>query len=88
MLSCWHDLLFLFSLLLFYLFLSSMGWFCRVGVFGMIVFSLSTGLAQRTPINNNNNKNDCVIFNLKSYIAKIKESNYISRFITIYIRKK
>ena len=36
MLSCWHDLLFLFSLLLFYLFLPSMGWLCVVVVFGLI----------------------------------------------------
>ena len=36
MLSCWHDLLFLVCLLLFYLFLSSMGWLCGVGVFGLI----------------------------------------------------
>ena len=49
MLSCWHNLLFLFCLLLFYLFLPSMGWLCGVGVFGLIVFSLSPGLAQRTP---------------------------------------
>ena len=35
MLSCWHDLLFLFSLL-FYL-LPSMGWLCGVGFFGLIV---------------------------------------------------
>ena len=55
MLSCLHDLLFLFCLLLFYLFLPSMGWLCGIGVFGLIVFSLSPGLAQRTPINNNNN---------------------------------
>ena len=57
MLSCWHDLLFLFYLLLFYLFLPSMGWLCGVGVFGLAVFSLSPGLAQQTPINNNNNNN-------------------------------
>ena len=49
MLSCWHNLLFLFCLLLFYLFLPSMGWLCGVWVFGLIVFSLSPGLAQRTP---------------------------------------
>ena len=36
MLSCWHDLLFLFFLLLFYHFLPSMGWLCGVGVFGLI----------------------------------------------------
>ena len=56
MFSCWHDLLFLFCLLVFYLFRPSMGWLCGVGVFGLIVFSLSPGLAQRTPINNINNK--------------------------------
>ena len=33
---CWHDLLFLFCLLLFYLFLPSMGWLCGVGIFGLI----------------------------------------------------
>ena len=59
MLSCRHDLLFLWCLLLFYLLLlPSMGWFCGVGVFGLIVFSLSPGLAQRTPNNNNNNNNN------------------------------
>ena len=36
MLSCWHHLLFLFCLLLFYLLLPSMGWLCGVGVFGLI----------------------------------------------------
>ena len=36
MLSCWHDLLFIFRLLLFYLFLPSIGWLCGVGVFGVI----------------------------------------------------
>ena len=36
MLSCWHNLLFLFCPLLFYLFLPSMGWLCAVGVFGLI----------------------------------------------------
>ena len=35
MLSCWHDLLFLFYLRQFYLFLTSMGWLCGVGVFGL-----------------------------------------------------
>ena len=56
MLSCWHDLLFLWCLLQFYLLHPSMGWLCGVGVFGLIVFSLSSGFAQRTPNNNNNNK--------------------------------
>ena len=41
MLSCWHDLLFLFCLLLFYLFLPSMGWLCGFGVFGLIECSHS-----------------------------------------------
>ena len=36
MLSCWHDLLFLWCFLLFYLLLSSIGWLCGVGVFGLI----------------------------------------------------
>ena len=41
MLSCWHDLLFLWFLLLFYLVLLSMGWLCGVGVFGLIECSHS-----------------------------------------------
>ena len=49
MLSCWHDLLFLFRLLLFYLFLPSIGWLCGIGVFGLIECPHSPGLAQRTP---------------------------------------
>ena len=36
MLSCWHDLLFFWCLLLFYLLLPSIGWLCGVGVFGLI----------------------------------------------------
>ena len=52
MLSCCHDMLFLFCLLLFYL-LPSMGWLCGVGVFGLIECCHSNGLAQRTPNNNN-----------------------------------
>ena len=41
-LSCWHDLLFLFWLLLFYfLFLPSRGWLCGVGVVGLIECSHS-----------------------------------------------
>ena len=46
-----------FSFLLFYL-LPSIGWLCGVEVFGLIVFSLSPGLAQRTPNNNNNYNNN------------------------------
>ena len=41
MLSCRHDLLFLRCLLLFYLFLPSMGWLCVVWVFGLIECSHS-----------------------------------------------
>ena len=41
MLSCWHDLLFLFWLLLIYLFIPSMGWLCGVGVSGLIECSHS-----------------------------------------------
>ena len=42
MLSCWHDLLFLFCLLLFYLFLPYMGWLCGVwGLWTDRVFSLT-----------------------------------------------
>ena len=51
MLSCWHDLLFLFCLLLFYLFLPYMGWLCGVGVFGPIdcSHSLTIGLSLPPP---------------------------------------
>ena len=57
MLSCWHDLLFLFCLLLFYLFLPSLGWLCvGLGLWTDRVFSRSPGFAQRTPINNDNNE--------------------------------
>ena len=41
MLSCSHDLLFIFCLLLFYLSLPSMGWLCAVWVFGLIECSHS-----------------------------------------------
>ena len=41
MLCCWHDLLFLFCLLLFKLFFPSMGWLCGVGVLGLIECSHS-----------------------------------------------
>ena len=58
MLSCWGDLHFLFCLLLFYIFISSMGWLCGVGVFGLIEcsHSLPALLALRTPVNNNKTK--------------------------------
>ena len=59
MLSCWHDLLFIFCLLLFYLFLTSMGWLCGVGVLGLIECShslpaLHSGLQLIILIINNN----------------------------------
>ena len=41
MLPGWHDLLFLWCLLLFYLLLPSMSWLCRVGAFGLIECSHS-----------------------------------------------
>ena len=55
MLSCWHDLLFLFCLLLFYLFIPSMGWFCGVGVFGLIECPHSLPALHSGLQNNNNN---------------------------------
>ena len=55
MLSCWHDLLFLFYLLLFYLFLPSMGWLCEVGVFGLIECPHSLPALHSGLQNNNNN---------------------------------
>ena len=59
MLSCWHDLLFLFCLLLFYLFLPSMGWLCGVGVFGLIDCSHSLpALHSWLQFNNNNINNE------------------------------
>ena len=56
MLSCWHDLLFLFCLLLFYLFLPSMGWLCGVGVIGLIECPLSLP-ALHSGLQNDNNNN-------------------------------
>ena len=56
MLSCCRDLLFLFCLLLFYLFLPAMGWLCGVGVFGLIECSHSLpALHSGLQFNNNNN---------------------------------
>ena len=55
--SCWHDLLFLFCLLLFYLFLPSMGWLCGVGVFGVIECSHSLPALHSGLQNNDNNNN-------------------------------
>ena len=56
MLSCWHDLLFLFlspTVLSFSSFHGLVVW--GSGLWTDRVFSLSPGPAQRTPINNNNN---------------------------------
>ena len=59
MLSCWHDLLFIFCLLIFYIFLPSMDWLCMVGVFGLIQCSHSLpALHSRLQFNNNNNNNN------------------------------
>ena len=42
-------------------FSSSMRWLCEVGVFGVIeCYSLSPGLAQRSPNNDNDNNNNCI----------------------------
>ena len=60
MLSCWHDLLFLFCLLLFYLFLPSMDWLCGVGVFGLIECPHSLPALHSLLHNNNNNNNKVV----------------------------
>ena len=54
-LSCWHYLLFIFGLLLFYLFFPSMCWLCGVGVFGLIECSHSLPALHSGPNNNNNN---------------------------------
>ena len=58
MLSCWHDLLFLFCLLLFYLFLPSMGWLCGVMVFGLIECPHSLPALHSGLQNNNNDNNE------------------------------
>ena len=60
MLSCRHDLLCLFCLLLFHLFLPSMGWLCGVGVFGLMKcsHSLPALIGLRNTVNNNNNNNN------------------------------
>ena len=59
MLSCWRDLLFIFCLLLFYLFLPSMGWLRGVGAFGLIECPHSIpALHSRLQNNNNNNNNN------------------------------
>ena len=57
MLSCWHDLLFLFCLLLFNLFLPSKGWLCGVVVFGLIECPHSLPALHSGLQNNNNNNN-------------------------------
>ena len=56
--SCWHDLLFLFCLLLFYLFLPSIGWLCGVGVFVLTECPHSLPALHRGLQNNNNNNNN------------------------------
>ena len=76
MLSCWHDLLLLFCLVLFYLLLPNMGWLCGVGVFGLIVFSLSLGLARLTPNNNNKVTNISNMHHIADITIKIG-SNFI-----------
>ena len=58
MLSSWHDLLFIFCLLLFYLFLPSMCWLCGVGVFGLIECSHSLPALHSWLQNNNTDKNN------------------------------
>ena len=68
-LSCWHDLLFLFCLLLFYLLLPSMGSLCGVGVFGQMecphsLPALHSGL--QIIINNNNNLISHDIFHINT----------------------
>ena len=55
MLSCCHDLLFHFCLLLFYVFLPSMRWLCGVGVFGLIECPHSLPALLSVLQNNNNN---------------------------------
>ena len=74
MLSCWHDLLFLFCLLLLYLFLPSTGWLCGVGVFGLIecahsLPALHSGLQNN---NNNNNNNKCSLSPQNSVVGRSK----------------
>ena len=43
-----------------------MGWLCVVGVVGLIVFLLSRGLAQQTPINNNDARRVCTLADMIS----------------------
>ena len=61
MISYWHDLLFLFCLLLFINFLTSMGWLCGVGVFGLIECSHSLPALHSGLQFNNNNKTTFII---------------------------
>ena len=56
-----------------------MGWLCGVGVFGLIVFSLSPGLAQRTPIINNNNNNN--ISNEQNNFVVSMSSHFTSEMV-------
>ena len=64
MLSCWHDLLCLFCLLLFYLFLPSKGWLCGVGVFGLIECPHSLP-ALHSGLQKNNNNNDISVMSFQ-----------------------
>ena len=86
MLSHWHDLLFVFCLLLLYVFLPSMGWLCGVGVFGLIecphsLPALHSGLQN----NNNNNKvtnpNYVSIINIKCNYMIQDEKERLFRYI-------
>ena len=67
--SCWHDLLFLFCLLLSYLFLPSMCWLCGVGVFGLIECPHSLPALYSGLQNNNNNNNNH--YRLTSALSKL-----------------
>ena len=75
MLSCWHDLLFLFCLLLFYLFLPSMGWWCGVGVFGLIECSHSLP-AMRQFINNDNITSSDLLMYRSNRVDSSREYTY------------
>ena len=71
MLSCWHDLLFLFCLLPFYLFLPLMGSLCGVGVFGLIeCFHSLPALHSKLQFNNNNNNNLNFLIIFKSCLIR------------------
>ena len=67
MISCWHDLLFLFCLLLFYIFHPSMCWLCGAGVLGLIVCPHSLPALHSGTQNNNNNNNSGVTWSTFKY---------------------